>query len=249
VIGFDIINEPHWGSYPAVDFERDRLQAFEARVIEEVRAAAPGWLAFAEPSASRNLGFPTSLEPFEARDVVYAPHTYDAVAEQGGGFDPAQRDGFIGNIALLREEATRLGAALWIGEYGGLGSDPQVGAYMDAAYDGAAAVAASSMYWDYGRGGGYAPIDADGNEVTAITDVIVRPYPERIAGDPIDWDFDETDGSLTVRWTPDPSIAAPTMIAVPPRFAPVTVDCRDCTVTLTGYHVEIEGGDGEATIR
>jgi endoglycosylceramidase len=241
VIGFDPINEPHWGSYAAVDFERDRLQAFYQRDVAAVRAAAPGWVAFLEPSASRNFGFPTSLEPFAEPDVVYAPHAYDAQAEQGNGFDPARRDSFMSNIHHLREEADRLGAALWIGEYGGLGTDPEIYAYLDAAYDGAAAVAGSTMYWDYGKDGGYSPLDADGKEIVAITGAIVRPYPARVAGDPVDWLHDEAAGTLTVRWRPDDRIAAPTEIIVPPRLvtAGVTVECDGCTSEIDGDVVRI----------
>jgi endoglycosylceramidase len=250
VLGFDVINEPHWGSYPVVHFERDRLAPFEARVITAVRAAAPGWLAFVEPASSRNLGIPTSLTRFDAGDIVYAPHAYDAQAEQGHGFDPARRDDFVENLALLRQEADALGAALWIGEYGGLESDPQVGAYMAAAYDGAAAARASTMYWDDARGG-YGPTDADGHEVAAITDAIVRPYPARIAGDPEPWSYDPATRALTVRWRGDAAIAAPTEIVWPARLAPagVAVACDGCASTVDGDVVSISGtGGGDVTV-
>ncbi len=237
VIGFDLLNEPHWGSHGVTDFEEELLQPFYARVIDEVRAEAPSWIAFVEPASSRNLGFPTSLLPFTQPDIVYAPHTYDATAEQGAGFDPTRRDGFIANIEDLHEEAERLGAALWIGEYGGLGADPGIAAYMDAAYDGAGAVAGGSMYWDYSRGGGYAPLDADGNEVASIVDAIVRPYPSRIAGDPISWTLDD-DGALTVTWTSDAKITAPTEIIWPARLGAFDVTC-DCTVSIDGDVVSL----------
>ncbi len=253
VLGFDVINEPHWGSHAIDDFERELLQPFVERVIAEVRAAAPHWVAFVEPSASRNLGLPISFEPFADADVVYAPHLYDALAEQGDGFDPARRDAMLRNVAVMREEATRLGAALWIGEYGGLGTDPGIGAYMDAAYDGAAAAAASSIYWDYGRGGGYAPIDADGDEVAALTAAIVRPYPARIAGAPVDWSFDDATGALALRWRPDPAIAAPTELIVPARFGTAAVDCDGCVASVDGDRVSIVtppalDADGIATV-
>ncbi len=238
VIGFDTINEPHWGSYAVARFERDRLEPFDARIIDAVRAQAPGWLAFVEPANSRNLGIPTSLQPFAQRDVVYAPHAYDEQAEQSGTFDPAHRGDFLANIALLRQEADHLGAALWIGEYGGVSSDPQVGAYLDAAYDGAAAALGSTMSWSYSHGG-YGPIDASGAEIPAMTGALVRPYPSRIAGDPTAWTYDDTTGTLTVTWTNDPSIAAPTEIIVPARFGAPTVTCDGCTVTIANDVVSI----------
>jgi endoglycosylceramidase len=240
VLGFDTINEPSWGTYQVTKFERDRLGPFDARVIAAVRAQAPGWLAFVEPANSRNLGIQTSLQPLGVPDVVYAPHAYDSQAEQTGAFDPAHRDAFVANIALLRDEADTLGAALWIGEYGGVSSDPQIGAYLDAAYDGAAAVLGSTMAWSYSRGS-YGPIDAGGAEIPQMTAALVRPYPSRVAGDPTAWSYDETTGVLTVSWTNDPSIAAPTEIIVPARLAPNGVDvaCGGCTVTTAGDVVSI----------
>lgn len=240
VIGFDVINEPHWGSHDLFSFERDRLQAFYDRDVGAVRAVAPHWVAFLEPAASRNFGIPTTLAPFDYPDVVYAPHAYDSAAEQAQGFDPARRQAFIDNIAALRAEAEGLGAALWIGEYGGLGTDPGIGAYLDAAYDGAAAVAASSMYWEYSRGGGYAPLAADGTEVTAITDAIVRPYPARIAGAPVSWTHDEVGRTLTLRYQPDLRIAAPTELIVPPRISTAPrVRCRGCRAEVVGDVVRV----------
>jgi endoglycosylceramidase len=256
VVGFDVINEPHWGSHAIADFERRRLQPFYDRVVAEVRAAAPHWVAFLEPASSRNLGLAVSFVPFSYPDVVYAPHAYDVQAEAGSGFDPARRDDLIRNIAWMRTEADRLDAALWIGEYGGLGADPEIGAYMDAAYDGAGAIAASSIYWDYGRGGGYAPLDADGAEVAALTDALVRPYPARIAGDPVAWTYDDAAGELVVRWRPDPAITAPTEVIVPPRRAPdgVEVVCDRCAFAVDRDVVAITDApvvdaDGVATVR
>ncbi|HTJ41706.1 MAG TPA: cellulase family glycosylhydrolase [Kofleriaceae bacterium] len=246
VIGFDTINEPHWGSYPVAHFERDRLEAFDAQVIDAVRAQAPGWLAFVEPASSRNLGIPTTLTPFAQRDVVYAPHAYDTQAEQGNGFDPARRDDFIANIALLRDEADKLDAALWIGEYGGVGSDPQIGAYLDAAYDGAAAALGSTMAWSYSRGG-YGPIDSTGAEIPAMTAALVRPYPSRIAGDPIAWSYDETTRALTVSWKPDPAAGA-TELIVPARFGAFDVACEGCAVTIAGDVVSITAPSGASDV-
>ena len=205
VIGFDAINEPHWGSHDLFTFEGERLQPFYDRDVAAVRAVAPRWVAFLEPAGSRNIGIPTSQQPFAYPHVVYAPHAYDTAA--------------LENVALQRTEAEALGTALWIGEYGGLGTDPGIVPYMDAAYDAASAVAASSMYWAYSRGGGYSPLDASGAEIAPLVGAIVRPYPARIAGDPIGWTHDEAARTLTVRYRPDLRIATPTELVVPPRVS------------------------------
>ena len=61
VIGFDPINEPHWGSASLFSFEEKLLAPFYDEVVRAVREAAPGWIAFLEPSSSRNIGFGTGF--------------------------------------------------------------------------------------------------------------------------------------------------------------------------------------------
>jgi endoglycosylceramidase len=234
VIGFDPINEPSWGSYGVATFERDRLQPFYEQVIAEVRRAAPHWLAFAEPSSSRALGFSTSLQPFKATGVVYSPHLYDVDAERTGMFDPAHAPDLAESAAEYADEAKRLGTALWIGEYGGQGVDPNIGAYMTADYDAAAAVSAGSMIWAYDEGGGYSLLDAQGNEVAPLVAALVRPSPTRVAGTPRAWSYDPATRTFELDWTSDPGIDAETRIAIPARVYPngVSVECGGCATAV-----------------
>ncbi|HEY0254806.1 MAG TPA: cellulase family glycosylhydrolase, partial [Kofleriaceae bacterium] len=53
VIGFDLLNEPNWGTAPLLSFERDTLAPFYDRVVPAVLEVAPNWIAFLEPGASR----------------------------------------------------------------------------------------------------------------------------------------------------------------------------------------------------
>lgn len=253
VIGFDILNEPSWGSYGVASFERDRLQPFYEDTIAEVRTVAPHWVAFVEPANSRNLGFATSLQPFAARDVVYAPHLYDVMAEQTGGFDPAKAEGLYDDALDLAGEARALGTGLWIGEYGGLGADPQIGSYLHTDYQAISAVAAGSTIWAYDKGGGYSLLAADGSEVPAIVDALVRPAPSRIAGTPHGWSFDPDRRVLELAWTADPAIAEPTVVIVPARVYPggVTVECAGCSGSIEqlGDEVHLTAASGEVVAR
>jgi endoglycosylceramidase len=230
VIGFDVLNEPEWGTYSIFDFESDRLTPMYSRVVAAVRAAAPGWVAFLEPSSSRNAGIATGLGAFGFRDVVYAPHSYDQSAEGGGGFDPAHRQMIVDNLGKLAVEARALGAGLWIGEYGGMASAPGIVDYMTAQYDAAGQVAASTMYWAYDKSDGYGLLAPDGSEKPLLIDTLVRPYPERVAGDPISYAFDAPTATFTLAYRPDRSLASPTEIVVPERRYPsgYQVDCGGC---------------------
>ncbi|MBI4956530.1 MAG: cellulase family glycosylhydrolase [Myxococcales bacterium] len=231
VVGFEPMNEPHWGSAPMGSFESTVLAPFYEKIVAGVRELAPGWVAFLEPSASRNLGVPTSLPGFSFGNWVYAPHAYDASAEQGNGFDPAHREAFLVRYAALVEEAALRGAALWIGEYGGTSSSPGITEYMDAAYDGTASARAGSTYWAYDRNsGGYGLLEDSGAEKDVLLDVVARPFPERVAGTPRTIAFDETTSTFTFAWEPDPALAAPTELSIPDRAYPqgYTVTCAGC---------------------
>jgi endoglycosylceramidase len=242
VIGFDVLNEPLWGTYSIFDYEHDRLQPLYGRVVAEVRAAAPGWVAFLEPGASRNQGIATSLETFDFANVMYAPHSYDAAAEGGSGFDPANRRRIIDNAAKLANEARTLDAGLWFGEYGGMTSTPGIAEYMTAQYDAAGAVAAGTMYWSYDANDGYGLLAADGTPKPALLEVLVRPYPERVAGDPVSYGFDAATATFTFVYRPDRALALPTELRVPSRVYPTgyQVECGDCRHHTSGDALVID---------
>jgi endoglycosylceramidase len=231
VVGFDPMNEPPWGSSDMSAFEADKLKPFYEKVVPAVRDIAPGWLAFIEPGANRNLGVATSLTPFSFGGVVYSPHAYNSGAELGNGFDSALRAALMTHISSLADEARSLKAALWLGEYGGTTSSSGITEYMDAGYDGAAAVAAANVYWAYDRNsGGYGMLEDDGSAKTVLLDVLVRPVPELVAGDPISWELDDSTREFTFSWHPDSKLQAPTLISVASRVYPngYDVGCEGC---------------------
>jgi endoglycosylceramidase len=231
ILGFDPMNEPYWGTYAITAFEADLLEPFYLDVVAAVRAERPEWVAFLEPASSRNLGIPTSLTRFPFPDVVYSPHSYDRDAESGAGFDATHRADIIANGAALQDEATALGTGLWVGEYGGQTDTPGITPYMDADYTAFAAVAAGTTYWDYSKGGSYSTLDADGNEKPELMAALVRPWPARVAGTPVSYDFDASTSTFTLTYQPDATTTAPTVIMVPDRVYPsgYTVDCGGCS--------------------
>lgn len=248
VVGFDPMNEPFWGSAHA-EFEPSILTPLYAKITSAVRAVAPHWLAFVEPSGLRNLGIPTHLPPMPFADVVYAPHSYDSGAESGAGFNPNAHDVMMSNVVALKDDANAIGAAIWIGEYGGYGAGLQ--SYMDAEYNGAGQIASGQMYWSDDRGGDYSTLDADGSERATLLDVIVRPFPSRVAGDPISYAFDEPTSTFAFRYRPNTSLTAPTEISVPPRRFPsgYSAHCDGCTIESRGPRAIVTSTSGaEVTV-
>jgi endoglycosylceramidase len=232
VVGFDVTNEPYWGSSPIEQFEPTLLGPFYEQMVPIVRSAAPAWVAFIEPSSARNLGGTTHLPVPSFGNFAYSPHSYDTDAESGDGFDPSHAPAIIANIAALAGEAKMLGGSLWIGEYGGTATESGIADYMTATYDGAGAVAGGSMIWDYTEGG-YGLLNVDGSEAQPLVNTVVRPYPERVAGDPIAWSFDATTSTFTMSYHPSASVTAPTIVNIPARIYPqgYAIDCGVCIAT------------------
>lgn len=243
VIGFDVMNEPWLASYGLTDFEPRALQPFYERVVPAVRSAAPHWLAFLEPMSMSNLGRETQLVPFPFDNVVYAPHSYDSSAEQGEGFSDGNREDILQKLVNLKAEADALGAALWIGEYGGVADHPGITPYMDAEYDAFAQVFAGSTYWDYSRSDGYGVVNLDGSEKPALWDVLVRPFPERIAGTPRSWSYDEGSGVFAVSYEGNGGVS---VVVVPARAydGGFDVEVSGGSATVTGERVEVAADAG-----
>ena len=154
VIGFDVLNEPNWGSYPIFTFERDRLAPLYDQVVPpSERPHRTG----SRSSSRRRAATSASRPPCRSRRF---PTCVRAALVRRHGRErrrlrSAHRQLILDNVADLAGEATRLGAGLWIGEYGGIAANPGIVDYMAAQYDAAGAVAASTMYWAYDKSDGY----------------------------------------------------------------------------------------------
>ncbi|MEW5851297.1 MAG: cellulase family glycosylhydrolase [Myxococcota bacterium] len=248
VIGFDVINEPWLGSFAIDDFEPMALQPFYELVVGAIRAEEPDWVAFLEPSSMRNLGQTTRLAAFPFPNVVYSPHSYDAAAERGEGFDAERRAAVFSTVAELAEEARTLNAALWIGEYGGRESHPGITEYMDAELDAADLHRAGAMYWDYSRSDGYGLLDVDGAEKTTLLNAVVRPAPRLVDGTELQWAYDSETRTLTVQYRARGK--ATTEIVAPARVYPggVAVECAQCSATTSGQDVHVEASEGAQVV-
>lgn len=249
VVGLDPMNEPYWGTASLLSFEAETLQPFYEALIPAVRAERPEWVAFLEPAASRNLGTPTGLAPLPFADVVYSPHSYDRAAESGMGFSVELRAEVLQNFADLRLEADALGAALWIGEYGGTTGSPGIAEYMDAEQDGAGGVLAGSTYWSYDADDGYGFLDAAGQVKDVLVSALLRPFPERVAGEVVSLSWDDAN-VMTLVYRPNRAIEAPTTILVPGLLSDgPTVECDDCVVSASRGGVYLDAPGDVVTVR
>ncbi len=116
-----------------------------------------------------------------------------------------------------------------------------IGDDMAAEEDGIGAVAGGSAIWNYSKGN-YGLLAEDGREQQPLVNTtIVRPYPEAVARTPVSWSFDIATRTFKLTYHPDRSIAAPTVISIPPRIYPggYKVDCGGCQTSASGSNLVV----------
>lgn len=190
-----------------------RLNAFYTRVGRRIQAIDPEAAIFVEPMALVGIGVPSGLTRPSLRNVVYAPHLYDAFVDSGMGFD--------GETARLEQTyrshrmvAARMRAPLVLGEWGHLDTLP-AGAGRDAYASAAAhlierSARAGSAYWEA----------RPGEEAGGKLDVVLRPFPARVTGDLIGASVYEPK-TRTLRFFFRPSQGdVPTVISAPRHLYP-----------------------------
>jgi endoglycosylceramidase len=218
LLGYDILNEPGPGLIPNELFEQDYLAPFYRSVGRQLRQVDPGSLLFVEPSMLNGLvnGVSQFLGPIGLDRLVYEPHQYGAVSLNVDGplgvFDllgPAQ---FIPDLTLDIAVARRLGAAVWLGEWGAINPAVSVrpAAYVTDDLTEQDAFMLGSAYWSYDsslRG----PNQAIGAELARIT-------PDAIAGTPES--LSTGTGLMTLSWRSD---GGQTLISYPAQCSPQTI--------------------------
>ena len=231
IIGLELMNEP-----VVIVFEQ-RLDEFHERVGQATRQAAPDLTLFFEPNSLRNLTDSAEVRtPLPLQDIVYAPHLYVDVFEDGWASEDE------GKIASSLEgaiaEAAQHSAALYVGEFGH-GPDPHGLKYVRACLDLFDKHAVSSAWWLYEEvsQGSWGLYDPPANGETrgllreAVADALARPYPAAIAGTLEGFELDAMTRTLTVRIEGASQDLSHT-IAVPRRLYPagVAVLCDGASV-------------------
>lgn len=233
VIGYDIMNEPHPGSdidviellgnenpnssHRAYDLED--LQPFYQRAIEAIREVDEENWIFVEPRyGAPGLGMPsyfglfTDPRPGAAR-VAYAPHLYSLKTEATGVYD-LEGDHTVANWE--RERSLELGKQpmpMLIGEWGLSHSTVNVERAILDVIELCDRMMAGWAYWDYSFGG-WGFWEPDGSE-GPNADLIVRPYPRRVAGEPLAYGYDRETRVFALRFLPQDDVTAPTVIGLP----------------------------------
>jgi len=221
VIGYDLYNEPFPGTKNLFLFEAEILTPFYERLIERLRAADPDRWIFFEPIT---LGVNPALFPsglglipdFRAGEkrLVYAPHIYTLDLDFG--------EGYMGNPFFINRwekhrsrELENQATPLLIGEWGFDETKPGAMDYFSEVVAMADRLGGGWTYWAY-EPGTWGLTDGEGNEKDKVN-VLVRPYPQRVAGRPESWNWDPESRVFVLVFSEKTGVSGTTEVYVPAR--------------------------------
>ncbi len=240
IAGFDYFNEPTaFTCIPVGTFETEVLDPFYRRVRQAVQEEGAGQTFFFTPSITRNIGAPTTTEPF-APDVVYAPHLYTETY----GLPELKYDGDAAKITadytLAETEAQGLGGPLFVGEFGG--NTAEAGGYRaatelflrDSLAEQDRRLIGGAVWAYFPSDNTFSVVDAEGNEKGSLVDVLARPYGRRIAGVPTLMRFDPDTRVFDLEFRDDPENRPPDPTEI---FVPAARHYPD------GFDVQVSEGD------
>ncbi len=225
VAGYDLFNEPNWGS--VVAGSGAKLGAFYGRVVPAIRQAeraAGGFshIVFFEPV----VVFPSAGTLPPASDVtdpnmVFAPHNYH------GSTDPGTvADGWAADLAA----AQAFGTTLWVGEFGWFGTDAAAtaGVTTFAAAQDMAMVGGTWWQWRQACGDPHSVGQRDGQPAAQIVQFNLNGCPG-----------DKNLGPVP-QWSPILSRAYPR--SAPGRLTSLRSDGVAGTMSLSGDATDASAG-------
>ena len=197
-------------------------------LIPTIEQADPHHLLFVEPDIFTSRGAPSLLGPMDYPNLVLNFHAYCSA-----------RSPVTGNPTNLRACAAQVEhtMVLWSARQPGLRSAAQpggpalfmseFGATSDPALVGAITATANQLllgwsYWswkyydDPTGSSAEALVTASGRYSTAMP-ALVQPYAQAIAGTPVSMTYEPSSDRFTLRYIPNPTMHAPSVVFVPPQ--------------------------------
>jgi endoglycosylceramidase len=239
VLAYDIMNEPHPGSDfdalealgvespdgPSPLFDRTKLQPFYQRVINRIREVdADTWIGFESRYGAPGNGMASYFTKLDdprqgSPRLFYAPHLYSVAMENDQAYDP-ESDKTITKWENHRaSEIAIMDVPLVAGEWGFHNEWPNADLFMSETLDMYDRLQAGWAYWSWDPGG-WSWLNPDETEKDT-TNLIVRTYPQRIAGIPKEFHFDTETRVFSMTFFDSANAEGATMIYIPAkRFYP-----------------------------
>ncbi len=219
VLGFEIINEPGWGSQQADAFEAGSLSDFYAMMVPRIRARAPSSLIFLDPTGLAGVSLTTKLTLPPGDGLVFAPHFYPV------SHDP---DVVLGDMQPWSDLQKAWNVPVFVGEFGVSHDDDRALPFMSAHFDALDALSLSGTEWEYSvaaeawNGETDGIVAADGTEYP-VASAVVRPFPRAVAGDSVTTRFDTQTRTFSLDYAPVDD-AGLTEVSLPARAYPAGFD-------------------------
>jgi endoglycosylceramidase len=243
LLGYDLINEPWPGTLWATCFEIDCpvfdaiLRTFQQSALAGVRTADTAHIAFFEPQQLFDFGAPSRMAAVDDAALGLSWHTYCSAELLSSSGLPDLPDCLIseprsfGNAAA---QVAQLGAASLLTEFGASDDLEDIGRVTTLADQ----HLTGWVYWAYKKfedptGGSNESLFSNDGDLTTLklpkANLLIRPYPQAIAGTPLALSFDTSSKAFSFSYTPGAG-TAPTVIFVPALQYP------------NGYQVSVQGG-------
>lgn len=222
VLGYELMNEPYSGSIPFIncEFESKYLHLFYEKLIRKIREVDPHHIVFFEPSIWKGGGLVSCLSELPFDNIVYAPHYYDPFVMWVFPYNGDERrteSAFV----LNEKEASRMGVPWILGEFGILFNTENSEEYLEDHMRLIERFMIGSFYWNYNTAeeDEMSPVSSDGSErcwdeKLCMKDVLSRPYPSFVNGEPIEFSFDRDKKEFTLRFISEGE-DVPTEVVVP----------------------------------
>ena len=239
MIGFELFNEPGWGTQSLDAFEATTLTTFYSVMAARLRKAAPRTLVLFDATGPDAGIVHTSVGRPDGDGLVFAPHYYQlgALGGTSGNADKVRLD-----LQGWQSYANQWKVPVLLGEFGIENAAAHTAAYLTAHFDALDALGMSGTQWEYSvskevwNAEDLGLVRADGTEESTVQ-ALVRAYPRAVAGDAITFAYDAATRGFTLGYAPGAGTggADVTEVAAPARLYP------------RGYDVKITGGCADAS--
>ncbi len=193
-------------------FEKNQLQGMYQKVANAIREVDKNHILFLEHSYFSNTGVSSAIEPTKLADgttdplVAYAAHGYDLVVDTKEVENPSyERVEFI--FERINETGKRMKVPVLIGEWGAFHGKSfkmaETAQHVVNLFEG---YKFSNTYWAF-----YDDI----NDYNYFNLALLRPFPERISGNLVTYDYNFKTGDFKCIWEETETSDGTSIIHVP----------------------------------
>ncbi len=193
VIGFEVINEPGWGTAGMHEWAAQTLTPFYSHMARVIREVAPDAPIFFDATGADALSCTTGLARPDGEGFVFAPHFYAPEVILEGRWE-----GDVKSIRPLRrwaELGREWNVPVLLGEFGVTPRAQGCDRYVRANYDALDEHRMHATLWecstteDDWNDEGMSVLGPGGSEGPTVAE-LVRPYPLAVAGQLTSFRFD-----------------------------------------------------------